>query len=100
MKDIMEYLSTEESDWNQQICMEFFLYNTAVNLATGMTPYKAVFGVDAFDFDAESGRWMALDEEPQSPEEFSKRLKDLHSELLVKGSDAGMSASKKYKKLV
>ena len=31
--------------------------------ATGVTPYKAVFGIDAFDFDAELGKRMVTDQE-------------------------------------
>ena len=43
--------------------MACFCYNTTVHEATGVTRYKAVFGIDAFDFDAELGRRMVMDQE-------------------------------------
>jgi len=99
MKDIRAYVSVEENDWVQHLPMACFRYNTAVNSATGMTPYKAVFGVDAFDFDAEAGRRMAIDQEPESNEELARRLAELHWQLIQRGSKARTDAAKQYNKL-
>ncbi len=37
------------------IAMACFRYNTTVNGATGMTPFKAMFGIDGFELDNEIG---------------------------------------------
>ena len=99
MKHIRAYVSTDEADWDEHISMACFRYNTSVNTATGMTPYKAVFGIEAFDFDAEAGRRMAIDEEAESSEKLAKRLATLHRKLLVNGTSARMAAAKQYDKL-
>lgn len=100
MKDIRAFVSANESDWSDHLSMACFRYNTTENSATKMTPYKAVFGIEAFDFDAEAGKRMAIDEECQSPEELQKRLKELHYQLHLNGTDSRMSAAKQYNKLV
>ncbi len=45
----------EEDDWDKHIAMACFRYNTTVNGATGMTPFKAMFGIDGFELDNEIG---------------------------------------------
>ena len=43
--------------------MACFRYNTTVHEATGMTPFKAMFGVDAFELDNEIGLQSRIDED-------------------------------------
>lgn len=64
-----------------------------------MTPYKAVSLVDAFDFDADAGRKLALYQEPQTQKEFSGRLNYLHELLLGNGANARIIAAKEYNKV-
>lgn len=62
-----------------------FRYNKLVGDATVMAPYKAVFGVEAFSFDAETGRRMVIDREPDEKEGLADKLHNLHqSTYLVK----------------
>jgi len=100
MKDVRAFVSTDESDWDEHIAMACFRYNTSVNEATCMTPYKAVFGIEAFEFDAAIGRRMAVDEEARPGDGLAKRLAVLHRQLLSKGTGARMKAAKQYDKAV
>lgn len=50
-----------------------------------MNPYEAAFGIDAFDFDEDTGRRMALDKKTQKKDELARRLTDLYWELRVRG---------------
>ena len=45
------YVSESEDDWGKHIAMACFRYNMTVHEATGMTPFNAMFGVDAFELD-------------------------------------------------
>ncbi len=42
--DLASYVSVDENDWDKHIAMACFRYNTTVKEATGMTPFKAMFG--------------------------------------------------------
>ena len=99
MKDIKACVSTDDADWDEHISMACFRYNTSVNTATGTTLYNAVFGIEAFDFDAEAGRRMAIDEEAESSEKLAKRLATLHRKLIVNGTSARMATAEQYDKL-
>ena len=99
-RDIKAFVAFDEHDWKKHISMACFRYNTSVNAATGIKPYKAVFGIEEFDFDAEVGRCMKIDEEEQSDEDLAKRLHDIHPKLLSSRVDSRMQAAKQYNKLV
>ncbi len=62
----------EEDDWDKHIAMACFRYNTTVKEATGMTPFKAMFGVDAFELDNEIGLQARIDEDPGIGEIWQK----------------------------
>jgi len=100
MRDIRAYVSIEEDDWDQHVALACFRYNTTVNEATGMSPYRAVFGIDAFDFDAQVGRRMLIDQEMCPEKELGSHLSSLHFQLLSKGTAARAKAAKQYDKLV
>lgn len=100
MRDIRTYVSVEEDDWDEHISLACFRYNTTVNEATGMSPYKAVFAIDAFEFDAEVGRRMLIDQVLTSGRELSTHLTELHFQLLSKVTAARARAAKQYDKLV
>ena len=100
MKYIEAFVSPNESDWSEHLPMACFRYNTTENSGTKMTPYQAVFVIDAYDFDASAGKKKAIHEECQSSEELQKRLKELHYQLHQNRTDSRMSAARKYNKLV
>ena len=100
LRDLRAYVSANEDDWDSHIAMACFCYNTTVHEATGVTPYKAVFGIDAFDFDAELGRWMAMDQEVLFADDLPRRIATVHQELISRSLAARMSSAKQYNKLV
>ena len=51
-RDLSAYV-TLEVDWDLYVSLACFRYNTSVNAATKVSPYKSVFAVRAFDFDNE-----------------------------------------------
>jgi hypothetical protein len=78
--------------------MACFRYNTSVHEATGMSPFEAMFGIQAFDFDARI-RWRTfLDEQDERP--LGKQLEALHDELYRRGIKAKSQAAKQYDKAV
>lgn len=48
-KDLATVMNTGYSDWDEYVALGCFRYNTGVCHATGMTPYKAMFGADDFE---------------------------------------------------
>jgi hypothetical protein len=47
-----------------------------------MTPYRAVFGVDVFEFDSALLQRYRVDDEP---EELGQRLREVHALLFPRG---------------
>jgi hypothetical protein len=66
-----------------------------VHEAIGMTPFKAMFGVDAFDFDAEVD-WKTMLDDRDVYEELPERMRIIHDELFRKGMHARVQAAKQY----
>jgi transposase InsO family protein len=94
--DIAKFI-LDESDWDQHVCMSTFRYNTSVHRATGISPYRAMFGVDVFEFDAGVGLKLRLDDEPQ---DLAERLSAVHRDLLTAGRRSRTSAAKYYEQAV
>jgi hypothetical protein len=79
--------------------MACFRYNTSVHEATGITAFKAMYGVKAFDFDSEIGLNKMLDDR-RDDTELSRKLQSIHNELYQRGLNARISAAKQdYKGL-
>lgn len=97
---IRSIISCYEKSWKHHIAMCCFRYNTSVNMATGVTPLQAVFGIEALDFDAKVGRRMKIDDESQYTDELSRRLLSVQDKLLTNNVDSRMDAAKQYNKLV
>jgi transposase InsO family protein len=93
-KDLAAFVSCE-ADWDLHVAMAVFRYNTGVHEATGMTPFKAMFGIDAFDFDAEIG-WKTMLDSQQEGESLPEGLKILHDELFRRGMNARGQAARQY----
>ena len=84
-----------EVDLDLHLTMAVFRYNTSVHEATGMTPFKAMFGIEAFDFDAEIGWKIVLDQQNEE-ESLPDRIRVLHDELYRKGIHARGQAARQY----
>jgi transposase InsO family protein len=93
-KDLAAFVSCEE-DWDLHLAMACFRYNTSMHEATGITPFKAMFEVDAFEFDAEIG-WKTMLDQQELDEPLEDRIKVLHDELYRKGIKARGTAAKQY----
>ena len=61
MRDIRAFVNLQNDDWDRHIPAICFKYNTTVHSATNMTPFRAMFGQDAFDFDTELGKQKLRD---------------------------------------
>jgi hypothetical protein len=64
-----------------QLAMAVFRCN--MDEATGITPFKSMPGIDAFDFDAEIG-WKTMLDEQNEGESLPDRLRSNHDELIAK----------------
>lgn len=49
MNDIRSLVSAAQSDWHEHLYISCFRYNTTLNVATKITPYNEVFGMEAFE---------------------------------------------------
>jgi len=87
----------EETDWDLTLPMATFRYNATQHAATGVTPYRAVYGVDVFEFDCALLQRYREDDEP---EELSQRLKEVHGKLFARGSESRDVAARAYDRAV
>jgi transposase InsO family protein len=55
----------DEEDWDLSLSMAVFRYNALQHAASGMTPYKAVFGSEVFEFDCGLLQRLNIDPEPE-----------------------------------
>ncbi len=77
-RDLASFVATGESDWDEHVALACFRYNSGLCEATGMSPNKAMFGVDAFE------AWAELDagREDREPGGLARGLAQLHRSLL------------------
>lgn len=73
-KDLASFMSTGIEDWDEHVNLACFRYNTSECEATGISPFIAVFGVDAFEAWAE----MDIDRESEDPAHLANSLAILH----------------------
>jgi transposase InsO family protein len=95
-EDLRKFVLAED-EWDQHVAMSTFRYNTSVHSATGQTPYRGMFGVDAFDFDAGLGLQLRLDEEPT---DLPTSLARLHEDMLRGGLRSRDRAARHYDRAV
>jgi hypothetical protein len=55
---------THEEDWDRHLAFTVFRYNATSNDSTGESPFRALLGVDAFEFDACLGLGLRSEDEP------------------------------------
>lgn len=88
--DISKYL-WDEANWDKHLCFATFRYNCSENSATIKTPYRAMFGVDAFEFDCGLGLQLRLEDDPT---DLPARLAEIHADLLKQGNRSRDMAEK------
>ena len=88
------FMTTGDSDWDEHVSLACFGYNTGVCEATGITPYKGMFGADAFE--ARGDTDLCLGEEEAGG--LARRLSILHKELIGKAKGARNRAKTQYDK--
>lgn len=94
--DLRKFVMDEEN-WDRHVSFAVFRYNCSKNSVTKSTPYRAMFGVDAFEFDAALGLQLRLEDEPI---DLPARLAEIHNEVLRRGKTSRDSAAKYYNRSV
>jgi hypothetical protein len=87
----------DEEDWDLSLSMAVFRYNATQHAATEMTPYKAVLGLEVFEFDCGLLQSWNID---AMPEDLSRRRAEVHAELLRKGLKRRDEAARAYNRAV
>lgn len=67
-------------------------YNTGIHEPTGMTPFRAMFGVDAYEVWGEHELGRAMGE----PQDLATHLAALHSQLLGRPTKSQQNAAQRY----
>jgi hypothetical protein len=74
-----------------------FRYNANCNEATGVSPFRALLGVDPFEFDASLGFELHLEDEPH---DVAQRLAEVHGQLYKKAMCSRAAAQMHFDKAV
>jgi Integrase core domain len=90
--ELRRHLITDE-DWDVTLALAQFRYNSTRHAAKGMTPYRAVFGSDAFEFDCGLLQRLRTDKDP---EELAERLREVHAELMDRDMKSRQVAARIY----
>ena len=95
-RDIASFMTTGKTYWDEHVALECLRYNTSVHTSTGMTPFVAMFGIEAFE------AWCEVDLEQmdEEPDALSERLSFLHKKLLSKEKRARVRGKAQYDKVV
>jgi hypothetical protein len=67
---------THEEDWDRHLVFAVFRYNASCNEETGVSPFRALFGVDPFEIDACLGLELRLEDEPH---DVAQRIAEVHA---------------------
>jgi hypothetical protein len=88
---------THEGDWDRHLAFDVFRYNASSNEATGVSPFRAFFGVDPFEVDACLGLEFRLEDEPH---DVAQRRAAEHGQLYKKAMRSRAAAQVQYDKAV
>ena len=91
-----------EDRWDESLALAVWQYNSSVHSVTGITPFRAMLGVEPWDF-TENLHLRFIEEAAQdlaSPDALEKELSDLHASLYVSTSRARSQAAKFYDRAV
>ena len=95
-KEIASFMTTGDSDWDEHVALACLRYNTSIHTATGITPFEAMFGIEAFEAWGE----MDLQASEVEAEDLPKRLAALHRVLLSRAKCARSRGKNQYDKIV
>jgi hypothetical protein len=95
-RDLAKFVMHEE-DWDRHLAFAVFRYNASCNEATGVSPFRALFGVDPFEFDAFLGLELRLEDKPH---DVAQRLAEMHGQLYKKAMRSRAAAQVQYDKAV
>jgi hypothetical protein len=84
-KELKRHLIDDE-DWYTTFAMSQLRDNLSCHAATGMTPYRAIFGSNAFDFECFI---LARSWTDDDHDDLAARLKEVHARLLERGVKVG-----------
>lgn len=98
LRDIRAFVDANDRNWDELVAGAAFRYNTTPHSATGCTPFKATFGVEAFDWDAELG--LRTQQDDREVTDLPSLMRDVHSELFDRTAKARTIAEKQYNKTV
>jgi hypothetical protein len=87
---------THEEDWDRHLAFADFRYNASCNEATCVSLFRALFGVDLFEFDACLGLELRLEE----PHDVAQRLAEVHGQLYKRAMRSRAAAQMQYDKVV
>jgi hypothetical protein len=87
----------EQTNWDEHMTMLTFLYNATEHSATGITPFRAVFGTDAFEFVC---RLMCQWRVDDHPDNLPERLRYVHGLVLSRVLAARDAAARTYDRAV
>lgn len=89
-------MTTGETDSDEHVALACLRYNTSMHISINMKPFKAMFGIVAFEAWSEVDLELA-DEEPEDP---AKRLSTLHKQLHRKAKKYRSHGKAQYDKQV
>ena len=91
-QDLACFVSTGQNDWYLHVALACFRYNSGINKATQMSPYRAMFGVEPFM------AWGTHEAKriTGEPYDLPEHLRDLHATLLSRGICNRKAAAKHY----
>lgn len=80
LKDSRAYANGEDMAWNELLLRACFRYSATIHSATGITPFKATFGVESMESDAETG--MRLQVGDRTLQDLAARVRQFHTKVL------------------
>ena len=95
-QDLACFVCTGQEDWDLHVSMACPRYNTGVHEATNVSPFEAMFGIEAFMAWGEVEADRVIGEPYSTP----KHLQELHARLLTQGMRARRQASNQYNRTV
>ena len=91
-QDLACFISTGQDDRDSHVSLACLRYNTGVHESTGMSPFKAMFGVDAYEVWVEHEIERAMGE----PQDLATHLAALHRKLLARSTKSQQNAARRY----
>ena len=95
-QDLACFVCTGQEDWDLHVSLACLPYNTGVHEAINVSPFAAMFGIEAFMAWGKYRPKRVMGE----PYSTSKHLKELHTRLLTQVMRARRQASSQYNRTV